>query len=152
MISSRPLFSGLITSLWGVCLLACLFSGFLQLPIMEYLPINFALFPLIPIHAYGSGGLLFLSTYMLFIWLFQGRLKYKLTNLAKFKILLYSLLIVSGLFLALNVLNILPLLGGNQAYVKLLHALIAILLALLEIMSWLISLFKPLHLLVRRTG
>ena len=143
MISSRPLFSGFLLFLWQLTYMSALLTGLLHLPIEEYLPFSTAHIPFGRFHALSACSILFLAFYALLVWILDGRKKYILTIFAKIKIIVYFLLLTTGLLLMANLAGVLSLYGLSMPIVKLLHCFFALISFFLLLALPIINIFTP---------
>ena len=151
MISSRPLFSGVIVFFWEFAVFAALLTGFMHLPIEEHLPFALPNIPLIRVHGLFSCLALFVAFYAVIIWLIKGRKKYTLTLITKIGICVYFFALTTGLLLIANMTNILPLYGLYMPIVKLLHCFCAFVLSFLILATWFRHMLKPV-IYLRKKG
>lgn len=122
MISKLPLFSGFTTMLWSCSLWACIATGFLHLPIADYLPFSLPVnLPLGRLHCFAGASALFFATYGTIVWLLEGRRLYRLTPLGYFEAFGFACVLITGMLLAGNVASIVPLYGSLILVVKSLH-------------------------------
>ncbi|MBQ9537496.1 MAG: hypothetical protein IJU79_06910 [Desulfovibrionaceae bacterium] len=135
MISKGPLFSGFLTTILSVVVWAAVVTGGLQLPLGHWAPKDFFSIPLVILHSYAITWLLFLVSYILTIWLCKGRMQYHLTWWGWLTSIIYAGIVLSGLLLLLDSLNIWPLYGNCASYVKISHAAFGLIVILVQLLS-----------------
>ena len=150
MISTAPLFSGVLIFFWQLAVLLSLVTGLLHLPFEEVLPIHWLFLRLGPMHSLISCTVLFVALYVTIIWLIKGRSKYILTGMAKIKVGVYFFLILTGLLLVLNLAGLISLYGMIFTIVKLLHLSLAIVAVFLALVFTCFNMYKPIEYLKKK--
>lgn len=125
-----PLFSSFILMVWDVAVLAALLSGLAHLP-MAYrygLIDTWDTSPTV-IHYWSAAALLLLAAYAGVIWFGESGGRFRLSGWGRLRVVLVSLLGVSGILLILHNLEDMSLYGAFYAVCKLGHLACALLFA-----------------------
>ena len=116
--------------------MAALITGLLQLPLAEFIPFRIPDLPLM--HYYVASGIIFLTVYIIAVWLCIGRVSYKLTSFGWLCLFVYGILIGTGLLLILDTTNYFILYGLSFSLIKCVHLFFAVII----FMALLLSVFK----------
>ena len=127
MSKQTVLFSSFFSLLWLTSMLCAVVSGFLHLPLaVRYgLVQSWYSSPSVA-HYRSAAALLLLGTYALMIWRLQGHNRFCLTRCGLLRILLLSVLAVTGIALVVHNMPDYSIYGSSYTAIKLLHLASAI--------------------------
>lgn len=125
-----PLFSAFILILWNLAVLTALLSGFAHLPIAYRYGLidTWNISPTV-VHYWSAAALLLLGSYAGVVWLGEAQGRFRLSRWGRLRVLLVSLLSLSGLVLILHNLKDVSIYGGAYAACKLGHLALALMFA-----------------------
>ena len=125
-----PLFSSFIVLVWDIAIIAALLSGFAHLPVAyRYGLIDTWNTSPTVVHYWAAAGLLLLGAYTGVIWFGESAGRFRLSRWGRLRVILVTLLGVSGLLLVLHNLEDVSIHGGAYAVCKLGHLACAVLFA-----------------------
>ena len=125
-----PLFSSFVIILWNLAVLAALLSGFAHLPIAYRYGIidTWNTSPTV-VHYWAAAALLLLGAYAGIVWAGSADGRFRLSRWGRLRVVLVSLLSLSGLLLILHNLEEVSIFGAFYAACKLGHLALAFLFA-----------------------
>lgn len=125
-----PLFSSFIILLWDVAVIAALLSGLAHLPLAyRYGLIDTWNTSPTVVHYWAAAALLLLAAYAGVIWFGESGGRFRLSGWGRLRVVLVTLLAVSGILLILHNLEDVSLYGAFYPVCKLGHLACAVLFA-----------------------
>lgn len=137
-----PLFSSFILLVWDAAVLAALVSGLAHLPVAYRYGLidTWDTSPTV-IHYWAAAAMLLLAAYAGVIWFGESAGRFRLSRWGRLRVVLVTLLAVSGLLLILHNLEDMSLYGATYAVCKLGHLACALLFAFFLLLRGCMRLF-----------